>query len=166
MTSTFVRQPRVSRSLLANIAGCLALVTAVNAPIFLLGWSEAATTRSTSPLDPPGAVVGAVWTLLFAGFGAARWRLLNHTGTETTSARDARRWLDGLVVACAAWPFFTLLPGSETAALIGNLAIIGLATIVTTRIAKVDRPATIATAAMIGWVGFASIVTAQNLGII
>jgi tryptophan-rich sensory protein len=159
------RQP----SLLANIIGSLALVMLVNAPIFLLEWDGRAVTPYTSPLSPPSWVVGVVWTGLFAGFGYARYRLLrvgsylpDESGRQ--HAVRARKWLDGYIVFCAFYPFYTLLPASELAGFVGNLATIGLAAAAVSRIWAVDRRAAVAVLASIAWVSFATLLTGQALG--
>jgi len=158
-------------SSVANIASTLALVLLVNAPIFIFGWDGTAATPFLSPLSPPSWVVGVVWTFLFAGFGYSRYRLLRvawDSPAEPVKRRAvrARRWLEGYIVFCALYPFYTLLPASEMAGFFGNLATIAFAVVAVSQMWPVDRRAAYGVLASMAWVVFATLLTGQALGFI
>jgi tryptophan-rich sensory protein len=82
-----------------NIAAAVGLALICNAIVF--DWGQTAE-RPIPAYAPPGSVVSIVWTLLFAGMGAARWLLL---GRMTPLRFRHARLVVWLVVFCAAYTF-------------------------------------------------------------
>ena len=105
-------------SLLLNLTLAVGLGLLINAIVFAVLFADAAEPPSNVPFAPPGAVVGAVWVILFALMGASRW-LLNASGE---AARAAKNWIVVLLVFCFAYPFYTLGLNSEKIGLAGNIA--------------------------------------------
>ena len=133
-------------------------VLAVNGLIFGLGWGDDRRDGPASVLNPPGWVVGAVWTALFALLAVARWRL------GGPSAAAARGWVTGLVLFCLAYPFYTLAPNSMTDGFGGNLATFGLAGYVAWRAWPESRVAAACVLPVIPWVVFATVTIMADWG--
>jgi len=118
MTAILDRSDRTG--LWLNMAAAVGLALACNALVFGFGWDQTRA-RATPAYAPPGTVVGIVWTLLFAGMGAARWLLL---GRMTPLRFRHARLVVWLVIFCAAYTFYGLAPESRIPGFIGNLATI------------------------------------------
>lgn len=138
------------RSLAVHLVAVVGLALATNGLIFGLGWAVPSGDAPTSRLAPPGWVVGAAWTVLFALLAFARWRL------DRPATATARGWVTALIASCLAYPFYALAPGSRAAAWAGNLATIALAAYVDRRVWPADRPAAACVAPIVPWVAFAT----------
>lgn len=103
-----------------NMAAAVGLALVCNAIVFGFGWNQTSM-RVTPVYAPPGAVVGIVWTLLFAGMGAARWLVLSRM---TPLRYRHARLIVWLVIFCAAYTFYGLAPESRIPGFIGNLVTI------------------------------------------
>jgi len=115
MTSGILDDP-TRRGLIANAAAFVVTALIVNGVIFALGWNFSSAV-DRPPLIPPGAVVGTVWTLLFALMGAARWAWLRDT-------RDHgwRGWTPvALAAACLAYPFYTGGLADQASGIVGTV---------------------------------------------
>jgi hypothetical protein len=75
---------------------------------------------------------------------------------RSVAAARAGRAVVMLIIACAAYPFYTIGLQSEIIGLFGNLATIGLSVWVAARMARVRRVGVIAPLAVIAWVAFAT----------
>jgi tryptophan-rich sensory protein len=103
----------IQGSLTANVAVFVLVTLALNGVIFGLGWDRAST---PSPGIPPGWIVGAIWVLLFAAMGVARWAMLRRPG---------RRWIAELPTLlgflCLIYPLYTSGLSDDRVGLIGNV---------------------------------------------
>ena len=66
------------------MAAALALVLGLNALVYGLGWNDDAGAEPS--YAPPGVAVGAIWVLLFALMGIARWLVVREPGPEGAGA--------------------------------------------------------------------------------
>ena len=88
-------QARSRLGLFIPVGAALLEVAAVNAVIF--GLRLPGGVGGHRLIDPPGRLVGAVWTVLFILFGLAFWRLAGRPGWY--------RWALGLFMAfCLSYP--------------------------------------------------------------
>jgi tryptophan-rich sensory protein len=146
--------PSLSVAILKNVAMSLLLVGIVNLLIFSgLGFASSGTKggRFIGPI--PGWIIGIVWTALFVGLGVTRGVV---AVDRSVAAARAGRAVVMLIIACAAYPFYTIGLQSEIIGLFGNLATIGLSVWVAARMARVRRVGVIAPLAVIAWVAFAT----------
>ena len=140
------------------MAAALALVLGLNALVYGLGWNDDAGAEPS--YAPPGVAVGAIWVLLFALMGIARWLVVREPGPE---GAGAGRWVSGLVAACALFPLYALSTGSEEAALLGTLATAGLAVLALGRVAEVSRRAAELVLVVLLWLAYATAVAVGSL---
>ena len=84
-----------------------------------------------SPLAPPPALIGAVWTGLFACFGVARARL--------GGLPRERRLVDALWLMCVTYPLYTDGIRSRRATDLGNAVIAGTAGAIVGRARRAGR---------------------------
>ncbi len=136
-----------SASLAANVALSVGAALVVNAVIFGLQFLGAA----GDPLGPPGWLVGLVWTVLFALFGAARWKL-----QAPANGTAARFWLVGFAILCLSYPFYTLGLSNRSVGVAGNV-LTGLAAILLLRrIWPASPTAAFLVAPVVPWLVFAT----------
>lgn len=152
-----------SRSSLAlNITAAVGLAAIGNGIIALLGW-RASNDGTISPnFAPPGAVIGIVWTLLFAAMGAARWLVVRDA---SDAGRRNTRLVTALLLACFAYPYYTLGFRSEVIGLIGSIVTAIAAAVIAWRIAGQSRSAAALVALTSAWCVFASVVLIRTLQI-
>jgi tryptophan-rich sensory protein len=148
MYASYPRPHRLSTILALYIVSPLAM----NGLIFGMGWG---THHSPNPLLPPGWVVGAIWMLLFACMGVARWLLI-----ESLSPWYAR-WVDGLALLCLLYPLYTKGLSSIGLGLVGAIVSAAFAAVVAITIAKASRPACALILAVLAWVLYAETALAQ-----
>lgn len=155
--------PTTSRSSLTlNIAAAVGLAVIGNGIIALFGW-RAGTDGTISPsFAPPGAVIGIVWTLLFAALGAARWLVVRDA---SDAGRRNARLVTALLLICFAYPYYTLGFRSEVAGLIGSIVTMIAAAVIAWRIAGQSRIAAALVAMTSIWCVFASVVLIRTLQI-
>ncbi len=138
------------RSLWGNLLLFVGSTLVLNGIIFGLGW-DAGSGVNVHRLLPPGWVVGAVWVLLFAGLGVARWLLLQHNAVR-------QAWLVfALGVLCLLYPLYTAGLSSERLGLIGNILIIPFAAYVGVCCWRSSRAAAYGSFAVVLWVCFATV---------
>lgn len=89
-------------NLLAQFALVMGIVVGVNIPASLVGIDFADEGPSSVPWSPPGWVIQAAWTLLFALLAIARARLLQ------VGASDQAKATLCLIVLCATYAWTTL----------------------------------------------------------
>lgn len=150
MTTAPIFHDHGRRGLLANAGAFTATCLATNGLIFGLGWN-AGSSAGTAPLIPPGPVVGVVWTMLFAGMGAARWAYLRDAGE--------RGWQvyvpTALAAMCLAFPFYTAGLSDERVGYVGTVVTFG-ATIAATAVlwgrSRLAGALILPTAIWTGWV--------------
>lgn len=141
-----------------NMALAVCFAAIGNGIVALLGWTGDPTLRAPS-FQPPGVVIGVVWTILFAALGAARWLV--------TRERDAGR-LNGLLVtililACFAYPYYTLGFHDLVIGLTGSLATMLLAAATAWRVSRQSPLAAALVAPTALWCGFASVLLIRTL---
>lgn len=148
-------------ALALNIAVWTGLTVLMNGLIFGLGWDQSVKAPFPVAFEPPGWVVGLVWTAaLFPLMAGARWRL---RGDAPGTVR-ARRWVTALLIGCLVWPFGTLALGSLVGGLIGNLAVWLLTLIAAALAWPVDRRSTGLLVPVALWVTFATLIVLTSLG--
>ena len=145
-------------SLAWNLGIIVGSVLAMNGLIFGLGWADRPGVVPGSPIDPPGWLVGLVWTALFASMAVARWRLRDAPAAD-------RGWVTALIVSCLAYPLYALAPGSMRNGFLGNLATIALAAYVVRRLWPASRPAAACVLPVIPWVCFATLTILADWGV-
>ncbi len=141
-------------SLAANLAVFLGAVLVVNALIFGLGFPGAA----GDPSGPPGWFVGLVWTVLFALFGAAHWRL-----QAAADAAAARFWLVAFSVLCLIYPFYTLGLSNRSIGLAGNVVTAVAAILLVRRLWLACVTAALLVVPVIPWLVLATCTTLGRL---
>lgn len=130
----------------------------VNAAIFGLHWNGDA--LGTSWLDPPGWLIGAIWTVLLCCMGVALWR-----GTRSAAARSARlpQLVLCLIVLCLAYPFYTSGFQSGRIGLIGNAVTFVYAAWIAARAWPVERKTALPLIPVLCWLAYASLITTHKL---
>jgi translocator protein len=147
--------------LVLDISLWVGLTLLANGLIFSLGWD-----RSTSPpfvvaFEPPGWVVGAVWSaVLFPLMITVRWRL----NADTAAVRRARAWATALLIACLVWPFYTLALGSLIGGLSGNVGTLLLTVVAIRMVCSVDRRGAALLVPVALWLIFATLIVVASLG--
>jgi tryptophan-rich sensory protein len=144
--------------LISNAGMAILSALAVNGIIELINPSEMASAGDV-PLQPPGYVIGIIWTLLFAAMGSARWLLV----ANTSNTLGVRRLLLGLLLLCLAYPFYTFGLRSNVIGLIGALSIIALGVAFVIQVRGISRLAAGLVSLVIGWVSFASFLIIEQL---
>lgn len=142
--------------LAANVALAVGLVLALNGLVFAFGWEGGGDGASSLRVELPGWFVGLVWTLLFAGLGAARWLV---TRAPTVDADRGARLVVVLLAVCALYPFYALASTSRVPGLIGNLVTIALAVWTARRIRASSGLAAALVGLVAAWVVFATVIT-------
>ena len=148
--------------LAANVAVSLIVVLVTNGLIFGLGWDASSPKSASSLSDPPGWFIGVVWTVLFALMGAARWRILTSGGEKAVLHS---RLVVGLIGFCLIYPFYTMGLRSMVIGLIGNVATAILAVWIIAQIKASSRSAAVLVSPVVGWLAFATFLTARMLQI-
>jgi len=148
-------KPSLRFAILRNLVLTLLLVCIENLLIFSgIGFSSAGTSGGNLIAPIPGWIIGVVWTALFAGLGLAR-AVLEADGSE--AARNAAWAVFILLIACAAYPFYTIGLNCEVIGLSGNIATIAVAIWTAIQVHCVQRYAAIAPLSVFGWVLFATV---------
>ena len=113
-----------------------------------------------SPLNPPPAVFGPVWTTLYALMAAAGFRIWNTRDRSPERTRALALWPAQLALNAAWSPLFFGAKRPDLA--MADLTILMLALIVFVRDAsKVDKPAAWMFAPYVAWVAFAGVLNAE-----
>lgn len=117
--------------------------------------------RAPTMFAPPGIVVGAVWVVLFALLGLARWRLI-----RLGSAAGCRGagWTVAFIGVCALYPVYTLGLRSPIAGLIGNLGTALFAVALGVYVWRIDQRSAGAFALVVAWLSYATVAIAAELG--
>ena len=117
----FARDDR--RGLFANIGAAIALAAIANATLAHFGLAQPPHERWPA-FAPPGPAIGAIWVVLFAAMGAARWSVAREFGPHATSNARA---IGALIVICLAYPFYTHVVGGHAIELAGNVVTFAIA---------------------------------------
>lgn len=143
----------------ANMALAVAIAGLGNGIIFLFGWNGGASGQQAPSFQPAGWVIGAVWMMLFAAMGAARW------ATFRDGARDrSRSWMiPGLILACFAYPYYTLGFRSLELGLAGSIATMVFAAVIAWRLAGRSRLGALLVLPTALWCAFASVLLIRTL---
>jgi translocator protein len=104
---------------------------------------------------PPRQVFGPVWTLVYAGIGAAGWRLRSHTDHGAVWLLHATQ-----LVLNAAWPYTFFSAGDRHAALAVIAALDATVAAEIVLAARNDRTAAALLAPYLGWSAYATALTA------
>lgn len=150
---------RTPRGLALNIGVALGAVLLTNLLILLFNPSQMTTPAETYRFEPPGWVIGLVWTLLFAALGLSRWLIL---GTRVGQTKGAD-WIVLLLLLCAAYPFYTLGLRSPVMGLIGNAVTCVFALWVANRVRQRSVTAAWLISSVAAWVAFASVLIVEQL---
>jgi tryptophan-rich sensory protein len=133
-----------------NLAIFVLLPVALNGVIFGLGWDKP---RGPEPGLPPGWVVGALWVLLFAAMGVARWLLLRVD-------RVRAELVSGLGFLCLLYPLYTAGLSDMRVGLWGNVITAIVALVVAVLAFRRNRAAGLCLSAVCVWLLYAAGVTA------
>ena len=150
---------KTPKGLAVNIGVALLLVFLTNFSLLLFNPSEITTPVKAYRFEPPGWVIGLVWTLLFAGLGLSRWLVIEDCEGRTRSTD----WVFFLLLFCAAYPLYTLGLRSLLLGLIGNAATCVLACWVANRVRRRSATATLLISSVAAWVTFASLLIVEQL---
>jgi tryptophan-rich sensory protein len=134
----------------ASIAVPVIIAGVTDATLRSLGWNQPRG-EVWPDFAPRGGTIGAIWVVLFACMGAARY-LVARSG----SGRDAASII-ALIATCLAYPFYTHLLHGHLTELIGNLVSLTLATAIAIRIWNDSRIATLLIALVAAWIVFATV---------
>jgi tryptophan-rich sensory protein len=150
---------KTPKGLVLNIGFALAVVFLTNLLILLINPSEMASPPDNYRFEPPGWVIGLVWTFLFAGLGLARW-LVAGNGERPIKSSNLVFFL---LLFCAAYPLFTLGLHSLVIGLIGNVATCAFALWVASLVRRRSSVATFLVSSVAAWVTFATLLIVEQL---
>lgn len=106
-----------------------------------------------APWTPPGAVIGAVWTVLYTLMGAASWTVNRVPAGPRPRVRVA---LLALIAFCLAWPFYAFGTASRWPGLLGNLGILALAVVAVVQLRPHSKLAAGLVAPVAVWIAVAT----------
>jgi tryptophan-rich sensory protein len=146
------------RGLAANLVVFVGLPLALNGVIFGLGWD-----RASGPQVgiPPGWIVGALWVVLFAGMGTARWLLLRAASRQEEQRRA--EWVSLLAFLCLLYPLYTLGLRDDRVGLVGNVITAVMGIVVTVFAWRRVRAAGVWLAVVCAWLLYAAGATAYGI---
>lgn len=148
--------------LAANIALAIGIAGLGNGIIFLFGWNGDSPGKQLPSFQPTGWVIGTVWMTLFAAMGAARWAAVR----DGAAARRRQAWMiPALILACFAYPYYTLGFRSLEIGLAGSIATMLLAAVIAWRLAGQSRLAAMLVLPTALWCAFASVLLIRTLQI-
>ena len=141
-------------AILNNLSIALLLVGIENLLIFSApGFSRSGLAGGRHFQPIPGWIIGLVWTALFAGLAIVRG-LMQAEGS--LGGGRAGRAVMVLLIACAAYPFYTLGLRSDAIGLFGNLATVGISAWTAFKVGAVRRWGLAAPLAVTAWLLFAT----------
>ena len=133
------------------------IAVALNSVINLLGLAGDESLREPA-WAPPGWLVGAVWVVLFALMGLAHWAAMQARN------RAAAWWVAGLILLCAAYPFYTAGFDLQLG-MIGNVVTLAAALAVAWRVRRTSSTAARLIMPVIAWIGFACVLTGTQIAL-
>ena len=135
------------------MAVALAIAVVVNGTLASFGLARRPAHEIWPAFAPPGPAIGAIWVVLFAAMGSARWAILRHRGSHAKS--DARS-IVALIALALAYPFYTHFVGGYAIELAGNIVtfVVALAIVIRCRDTIV---AAVCVGAVAVWIGFATV---------
>ena len=145
----------------ANIAFAVGIAGLGNGIIFALCWNGDGPGKTLPSFQPPGWVIGAVWTALFAAMGTARWAAIRDA--VALGHRHAARPITVLIFACFAYPYYTLGFRSVEIGLAGSIATMLAATFIAWRLIGLSRPAALFVLPTALWCAFATVLLIRTL---
>ena len=148
--------------LAANIGLAVGLALLGNGIIFALGWNGDEPGKQLPSFQPAGWVIGAVWTGLFAAMGAARALT---AGSRHGNERRNTRLITALLLACFAYPYYTLGFRSVEIGLAGSIATMLAAAFIVWRLIGPSRLAAVFILPTALWCAFASVLLIRTLQI-
>ena len=146
----------VMTGLVENLAAFVGTPMVVDGLIFGLKWERAGGAQTGLP---PGWVVGAIWVVLFAGMGVARWLLLRAARTGADLRRV--RWVSLVAFLCLLYPLYTAGFSNLADGLVGNVATLVVAVPVTVYAWRRVRAAGAWLVPLCVWLSYAAWVTAR-----
>lgn len=146
--------------LAANMALAVTIAGIGNGIIFLFGWNGDAPGKQLPSFQPAGWVIGMVWMTLFAAMGAARWAARRD---GAASGRPQAWMIPALILACFAYPYYTLGFRSLEIGLAGSIATMLLAAVIAWRLAGQSRLAALLVLPTALWCAFASVLLIRTL---
>jgi len=112
-----------------------------------------ATSPRDAPWTPPGAVIGAVWFLLYTLMALSLWVLNRAPAAPGTSLKLI---VALLITFCLVWPFYAFSEMSRLPGLLGNIGVLLLAAFAVWQLWPVSRPAAIMIAPVAVWITIAT----------
>jgi tryptophan-rich sensory protein len=106
-----------------------------------------------APWTPPGAVIGAVWTVLYGLMGVSLWAV-NRTPADLQPR--LRAVVLALIAFCLVWPFYAFDTTSRWPGLLGNLGVLALAVTAVVSLLPHSRLAAGAVALVAVWTSVAT----------
>jgi len=132
------------RRLVVTIVLTVAVAAITNGALAALGFNPP-NSQIWPAFAPPGATIGIVWIVLFAGMGAA-----------LALAAD-RRAVVVLILMCLAYPFYTHLFSNHLTELVGNVFTLAYAVWLALRVRFQSPLAAIFIACVAAWIVFATV---------
>ncbi len=157
-------QKRGSRqTLIATIVLVVLVAGATDAIIRALGWNQPPGELWPS-FAPRGAVIGAIWVVLFGCMGGAAWLAGQRQSSRPADAANVRL-IASLMIACLAYPFYThFVPGHRTE-LAGNVVTFALAGTIASRLWDRSRTAALLVGLVAAWIVFATVLVFALAGL-
>jgi tryptophan-rich sensory protein len=150
-------------SLALNVFLAVGATLVLNGLIFALGWDTSTGATRTPAFEPPGWLVGLVWTtILFPLMATARWQL---NARLEAGASGARATVTVLLACCLIWPLYSLAIGSLIGGLIGNLVTIAIAVYAIYRVLPISRNTALLIVPVVLWVMFATAIIVGEMGV-
>lgn len=146
-----------SLGLAANISLAIGIACLGNGIIFAFGWNGDGAGKISPSFQPPGWVIGMVWTMLFAAMGTARWAAIRD------GRRHAARPITVLIVVCFAYPYYTLGLRSLEIGLAGSIATMLAAVFIAWRLMGQSRLAAACVLPTALWCAFATVLLIRTL---
>ena len=138
--------------LAANLVVFVGAPLLVNGLIFGLGVERASGPQTGLP---PGWVVGAIWVVLFAGMGVARWLLVRE------GVGRGAEWVSLVAVLCLLYPVYTSGFSDLMAGLVGNVVTLLVAAPVAVHAGRRVRAAGWCLVPLVMWIAYAAFATAR-----
>jgi benzodiazapine receptor len=146
----------VMDELWANLAVFVGAPVVVNGVIFGFGLERGGGAQAGLP---PGWVVGAIWLVLFAGMGTARWLLLR--AARTGGERRRLEWVSVVAFLCLSYPVYTRGFSDLWDGLVGNVVTLVFAVPVAVFAWRRVRGAGACLVPLCAWLSYAAWATAR-----
>ncbi len=135
------------------MAAAVALAVITNGTLAIFGLARRPMHEIWPTFAPPGPAIGAIWVVLFAAMGAARWAVLREGGTH---AKNDARAIEALIAIALAYPFYTHFIGGHAIELAGNIVTFAVAIAIVIR-CRDTKVVALCVGAVAIWVGLATV---------